>query len=61
MLRKFRRAEKDVKFHTDCKSSNVFPKIVRWENRKTRSPRERIKYYSCVLNETPYDCFETNV
>ena len=45
VLRKFRKAEKDVKFLTDCKSSNVYPKFVRWKNIKTKSPRERIKYY----------------
>ena len=48
---KFRKAEKDVKFLTDCKSSNVYPKFVRWKNIKTISPRERIKYYSRLLNE----------
>ena len=51
VLRKFRKAEKDVKFLTDCKSSNVYPKFVRWKNIKTKPPRERIKYYSRLLNE----------
>ena len=51
MLKKFRKAEKDVKFLTDCKSSNVYLKFVRWKNIKSKSPCERIKYYSCLLNE----------
>ena len=40
VLRKFRKAEKDVKFLTDCKSSNVYPKFVRWKNIKPKSSRE---------------------
>ena len=40
-----------IQFLTDCKSSIVYPKFVRWKSIKTKLPRERITYYSHLLNE----------
>ena len=43
---KFIKAKHDVKFLSDCKKFDVYPKFVRWKNIKTKDPRERNNYYS---------------
>ncbi|XP_066930298.1 uncharacterized protein [Clytia hemisphaerica] len=52
LLRKFRKAEHDIRFLDNCKQNNVYPKFVRWKNLKTKHPRDREKYYRRLLNES---------
>ena len=37
---KFLKATHEVKFLSDCKKFDVYPKFVRWKNIKTKDPRE---------------------
>ena len=34
----------DVHFLHECKTQDVYPKLVRWKNIKNKTPRERINY-----------------
>ena len=50
-LRKVKKAEHDVKFLHKCKEHGVYPKFVRWKNIKSKSQRDKNRYYSRILNE----------
>ena len=44
------KAKHDVHFLHECKSHNVYPKVVRWKNIKNKTPKERNNYYNKNLN-----------
>ena len=44
VLWKLMKAEHDVHFLNECKSQDVYPKIVRWKNIKNKTLHNRIKH-----------------
>ena len=51
ILRKYVKAKLDIEFLKKCKSTDVYRTFIRWKNAKSKTKKERNKFYKANLND----------